>query len=994
MDAPLSEHIAPLYVDVEHNVVWQGETRLRLTPKACAVLQYLMARQDHVVDKGLLLDTFWPDPAEATEAALTTCIREIRQKLQDRATAPSYIETVYPRRQTYPGAPATDGGYRFIGPVVLARSDAPRGVPAPGRLEPWSLSPRPPSHLFGRESELTQLYHSVQQAWDGQRQVLLVTGEPGLGKTTLVNALLEGLSGEPALWIVRGQCIALYGEGEAYLPILEAFGRLGREGDADQLRSILDRYAPTWLAQMPFLLEPDALVALQRRVQGTTPQRMLREMAEALEMLTTHRTLLVVLEDLQWSDISTLHLMAWLALRAGRARLCILGTLRPVEAGHPLAQIVYELCRKGACRELSLPPLREEAVAAYLATRVPDGVARVPPRLGQVVAQRTEGNPLFMVHVVNYLDAHGWGQGGGIPPVEEVLTALVSEVPQDIARLIETQVASLPLADQRLLEVASLAGITFSTAAVAAGGELTLEEVEERCAALARRGPFLRESGMDHTPAPLVTTRYRFVHALYQDVLARRVPARRRVTLHQRLGAWEEQECEGETAARAAELAVRFTQAHEVRRAVGYRRQAAEVAIQRSAYHEALTHITHGLTLLKELPEGPERRYAELSFYASLGPVLMATQGYAAPAVHEVYAQAQALCHQCPDSPYLFAVLFGVWGFHLVRTEYRSAQAHASQLLHVAQRGLEPGQLVEAQGALGITAFYLGNLVASRAYFAQSVGASEGGAHRGRAPLSSQDPWIAARAWEGQVLWLLGYPEQALQAGSEALTAAEELAHPFSTVFALFNLGMIHHFRGESTACYAQAARQVRVSEEQGFPFWVGSGLMLMGWAMAHQGQAAQGVQHLRDGLALRQAMGTASSWPYAAALLAEGYGRLGQGQEGLAMLTAALEAVATTGEQWCEAELYRCQGVLRLAHGQDPQEGEACIQQARAVACQQQAKSLELRAALSLSRLWQQQGKHAEASALLAPLYDWFTEGFDTADLREAKALLEARGA
>jgi len=372
----------------------------------------------------------------------------------------------------------------------------------------------------------------------------------------------------------------------------------------------------------------------------------------------------------------------------------------------------------------------------------------------------------------------------------------------------------------------------------------------------------------------------------------------------------------------------------------------------------------------------------------------MATQGYAAPAVHEVYTQAQALCHQCPDSPYLFAVLFGIWGFHLVRTEYRSAQAHASHLLHVAQRGQEPGQLVEAQGALGLTAFYLGDLVASRAYFAQSVGASKGGAHRGRTPLSSQDPWIAARAWEGQVLWLLGYPEQALQAGHEALTAAEELAHPFSTVFALFSLAMIHHFRGESAACHAQAARQVRVSEEHGFPFWVGSGLMLMGWAMAHQGQAAQGVQHLRDGLALRQAMGTASSWPYAAALLAEGYGRLGQGQEGLARLTAALEAGATTGEQWCEAELYRWQGVLRLAHGQDPQEGEACVQQARAVASQQQAKSLELRAALSLSHLWQQQGKRAEASALLAPLYGWFTEGFDTADLREAKALLEVFGA
>src|SRR6266446_2301419 len=952
MDAPRSDHSAPLYVDVAHNVVWQGETRLRLTSKACAVLQYLMARQDHVVDKGLLLDTFWPDPAEASEAALTTCIREIRQKLQDHATAPSYIETVYPGRQTYPGAPPTDGGYRFIGPIVLARlgADAPRGMPAPGRLAPWPPSPWPPSPIFGRESELTQLYHSVQQAWDGQRQVLLVTGEPGLGKTTLVNALLEGLAGDPILWIARGQCMALYGDGEAYLPMLEAFGRLGRTGAADQLRPILDRYAPTWLAQMPFLLEPDGLLALQRRVQGTTPQRMLREMAEALEMLTTHRTLLVVLEDLQWSDVSTLHLVAWLALRAGPARLCLLGTFRPVDAGHPLAQLVYELSRKGACRQIFLPPLREEAVAAYLATRMPDGVARVAPRLGQAIAQRTEGHPLFMVHVVNELDAHRWGQQEGLPPAEETLTALVSTVPQDLEHLIETQVASLPPPDQHLLEVASLAGPEFSTAAVVAGGDLSLEAVEERCAALARRGLFLQESGVDDAPAPLVTTRYRFVHALYQDVLARRVPARQRVTLHRSLGAWEEQVYARETAARAAELAVRFTQAHDVRRASGYRWLAAEGALQRSAYQEALGHITHGLTLLQALPEGPERWHAALRFHTVLGPVLMATQGYGAPAVHAAYAQAQALCYQCPDAPERFAVLFGVWGFHLVRAEYRSAQAHATQLLHVAEEGHEPEQLGEAQGALGVTAFYLGDLVAARAHLAQSVGTSQAAAPRKRGLLSSQDSWVAARAWEGQVLWLLGYPEQALQAGREALAAAEALAHPFSMAFALFSLALLHHFRRESAACHVQAARQVSLSEAQGFPFWIGSGLMLLGWAVAHQGQAAQGVQHLCDGFARRQALGIASSWLYAAALLTEGYERVGQGHEGVARLTAALEVGATTGERWCEAELYRWQGVLRLAHGQDAQEAEAWMQQACAVARQQQAKSLELRAALSLS--------------------------------------------
>ena len=550
--------------------------------------------------------------------------------------------------------------------------------------------------------------------------------------------------------------------------------------------------------------------------------------------------------------------------------------------------------------------------------------------------------------------------------------------------------AGLPAADQRLLEVASIAGAEFSTAAVAAGGEGSLEEVEERCAVLARHGHFLQESGLEHGVEPLMTTRYRFVHALYHEVLTRRVPARRRVTLHRRIGAWEEQVYASQTATRAAELAVRFTQAHDVRRAVEYRRQAAATALQRSAYHEALTHITQGLDLLKEFPDGPERLHDALRLHTLLGPLRMATEGYAAPGVQDVCAQAQALCHQCPDSPYLFPVLFGVWGFRLVRAEYCSAEALAHDLLQIAQRGQEPRQLVEAHGALGVTAFHLGDLVASRAHLAQSVGMYDAAHHQGYATLYSQDPWVGTRSWEGRALWLLGYPEQALRAGREALAYAEEIAHPFSTAFALFSLAMIHHFRRESTACHAQATRQVQLSEAQGFPFWAGTGTILVGWAVADQGQAAQGSQHLRDGLARRQAMGTVGSRPYFTALLAEVCGQGGHVQEGLDMLTAALKVGVTTGERWCEAELSRLQGELLLAHTPDQRAGEACLQQALAIARQQQAKSWELRAGMSLSRLWQRQGKRAAAYDLLAEVYGWFREGVETADLQEAQTLLE----
>ena len=1006
------DHSVPLSVDVEHCLVWKGAQRLRLTPKACAVLQYLIFHRECVVDKGRLLDTFWPDPAEASEAALTTCIREIRQKLQDNARTPHYIETIYPGRQTYAGAKKQAGGYRFIGLIAssVAGEEPRHGVQETGHKTPalpLPPPPSPPAHLFGRETEFDHLYRSLQQIWNGTRHVLFVTGEAGIGKTTLVDAFVKGLPDASGLWIGRGQCIAHYGEGEAYLPILEAFGRLGREVGTNQLVQILDRYAPTWLAQMPALVAPQDLPALLRRGQGVTQQRMLREMAEALEILTVERPLLLWLEDLQWSDVSTLQLLTRLALRPGPARLWILGTFRSVEVGRPLASMVHELCIKGGCQELPLQPLNEAAVAAYLAQRWANVAPLAPARLVRAMYHRTEGHPLFLGHVVDYLDAQGGAWRRQSQPSDEILGALLRAVPRDLHRMIETQVASLTSAAQRVLEVASVAGVEFSTPAVAAGGEMEIEFVEEHCAELARHGHFLQERGLIQWPDTTVGTGYRFVHALYQEVLYQRLPVRQRMAVHQRMGLRYEQAYDGQTAGMAPELALHFTQGREFRRAVLYRRQAAEVAMRRSAYQEAIAHLTHGLDILQELPNTTERLQQELTLRTSLGPALMATKGYAAAEVQAAYAQAQELCSQVPESPQLFPVLFGLWGFYLVRAEYTSARALAQQLLKVAQSAQEPGLLVEAHGALGVTAFYVGHLAASQAHLAQSLQYYDPVQHRTHALLYGQDPWVACRMWEGQVLWLLGYPDQALQRSQEAFAYAQELAHPFSTVFALYGLALVHQLRRESAACHEHAVMQLRLSEEQGFPFWAGPGAILLGWALAEQGHVEEGCQHLCDGLAVRQAMGAAQPRPYFSVLLAQVYGRAGKAQEALEVLSAALEGAADLGEQWCEAEVYRLQGELLLqATGvercayQRPQtvatvrhterEAEMCFQKALALAQHQGAQGWALRATLSLSQLWARQGKQTEARQILGKMHSTLPqEGMQTADRQEASRLL-----
>jgi predicted ATPase len=486
---------------------------------------------------------------------------------------------------------------------------------------------------------------------------------------------------------------------------------------------------------------------------------------------------------------------------------------------------------------------------------------------------------------------------------------------------------------------------------------------------------------------------YRFKHALIQEAAYQSLLTSTRQQYHQQIAQVLETQFPHIAATQPELLAQHYTAAGRSAHAVSYWQRAGERSNARSAYQEAIVHLTRGLDALQQLPDTAERLQQELGLRMLLGPALMATKGYAAPEVQAAYAQAQELCRRVPESPQLFPVLFGLWGFYLVRAEYPSAQALAQQLLHVAEGVQDPGLLVEAHGAMGVTAFYVGHLTTSQAHLAHSLASYDPVHHRRHALLYGQDPWVACRAWEGQVLWLLGYPDQALQRSYEALAYAQELAHPFSTVFALYSLALVHQLRRESAACQEHAARQLRLSEEQGFPFWAGPGAILLGWALAEQGHAAEGSQRVYDGLAKRQAMGAGQPRPYYSALLAQVYGRLGTIQEALRLLRAALEEASDLGEQWCEAELYRLHGELLLqAPGDERTEREAerYFHQALALAQHQGAKAWELRATLSLSQLWARQGKTGAARQILGKMQRTLPqEGLQTADRQEASRLL-----
>jgi predicted ATPase len=556
--------------------------------------------------------------------------------------------------------------------------------------------------------------------------------------------------------------------------------------------------------------------------------------------------------------------------------------------------------------------------------------------------------------------------------------------------MIEQQLQQLRPEDQTILEAASAVGAEFSAAAIAAGVEHVTEAVEIHCAALARRGQFLEARGTAAWPDGTIAARYGFIHALCQEVLYDRIPAGRRVRVHQRIGTRLEAGYGAQARTVAAELAAHFVRGRDARNAMQYLQYAGENALRRSAHQETVTHLTMGLELLEALAATTERKQLELNLLTTLGPALIATKGYAAPEVQHAYTRAHELCQQMGETRQLFPVLMGLYLFYHVRGGLQAAREVAEKCLQLAQHTQDSGLLLEAHRAVGVTLFCLGEFASARTDVAQSIALYDPERHDSHAFVYGVHPGVTCRSYEVWALWFLGYPGQALTRSDEVLTFAQELSHPFSLALARTWAAFLHQFRQEGHLAQDRAEAVVTLATEQGFPFFLAWGMVLRGWALAAQGQE-EGVSQMHHGMVAHRATGAELGRTLILAMLAEAYGKTGQADEGLALLVEAQGLVDKNGERLYEAELLRLKGELLFSKSSDNQtEAETCFQQALFIAQSQQAKSLELRAAASLARLWQVQGRRQSAYDLLAKVYNWFTEGFDTADLKEAKALLE----
>ncbi len=843
----------PFRIDLANEQLWRAEKPIPLRRKTFAVLRYLVEHAGQLVIKEQLLDTVWAG-TYVVDTMPTLCIRELRKALGDDAKNPRFIETAHGR------------GYRFIAPLTTSQSPLSQKSKVKGQKS--SSTPNPQHRapiLVGREAELAQLHHWLDKALSGERQIVFVTGEPGIGKTTVVEAFLSGMgqlatgireqevqssrqpmpvawSLMPSLWVGWGQCIEQHGAGEAFLPVLDALGRLCRGVHGNHLLHVLRQHAPMWLVQMPSLLRAQDGEALQRSTQPATRERMLRELAEALEVLTQEHPIVLVLEDLHWSDVSTLDLLAFVARRKEPARLLVIGVYRPVEMlseGHPLKSITQELYAHGLGAELPLRSLNDEAIAQYLEARFGIEAQHTASlqNLARPLHLRTNGNPLFLVSLVNDLiqrellvqTATGWR-------LKEDAAMLDSTVPDTIRHLVARQSERLSPEERQALEAASVAGMEFSAASVAAALATHTATIEHCCEQLVERQQFLNRLGVEEWPDGTLAARYSFLHALYQQLWHERVSPVQIQHFHLQIGRRKEHAYRERAREIAAELAVHFEQGRAFRKAVQYLQQAGENALRRSAHQEAIILLTKGLEIVKTLPDPSEGAQQELGLQLALGPAFIATKGNGALEVEHSYRRAQALCQQVGETRQLFPALFGLRSFHIVQGEVQTAHGFGPQLLALAQRAQDVEFLLEAYVALGSTSMQLGDLTASRTYNEQGLASYDPVRCYSHASVYGTDPGVLCCSCLSWILQWLGYPDQALEKDQQAIRLAEQLNHPFSLAVALNNSCVFYGQRRDISAMQQRAKALLPLATAQGFPAYAAVGAIMQGLALAKQG--------------------------------------------------------------------------------------------------------------------------------------------------------------
>ncbi len=844
--------------------------------------------------------------------------------------------------------------------------------------------------LVGRQAEVELLLARWEQAKAGRGQIVVLEGEAGIGKSRLVQVLKEHLIGDPHIWL---DCYTQpYYQNSALYPIIEMFQRLLRftgedtvEQKLNKMETVLGQYGLPLPETVPLFAALLSLPMPERYPPlNLTAQRQKQKSVEALltilSRLTDMRPVVITIEDLHWADPSTLEMLDILVNQVPNTRILTVFTFR--------SEFICPWLARPYLSQITLTRLPGEEVE-LIVKRIAGGKELPAELLRQIVA-KTDGVPIFVEELTKMVLELEW-----LAEYDDHYE-LVGQLP-DLAIPATLQDSLMARLDRlatvrEVTQLGATLGREFSYEllwAISPFDETTLKGDLVRLV----EAELLYQSGVP----PQVS--YTFRHALIQEAAYRSLLRRKRQQYHRQIAQVLAEQFPEVAQTEPELLAHHYTVAGLNQQAITYWQRAGQRAFERSANIEAIHHFNKGLDLLESLPKTPEFIEQELHLKVALSAALSVTKGYASAEVEVHYARARALCQELGNVRQLAPVLYGLWVFYLVRAQYQTALEVGQRLLRLAEQSPDDSTLsLEAHQVQGINFFFLGELILAREHLEQAITLYNPQQHGLEVSVDSgADRGVTALAHLGLTLWLLGYPDQALRRCEEAIVLAKGLSHPYSIAFALVFAAWLHQYRREGHLAQERVRAALKLSEEQGFALLGAFGVILEGWAMTEQGDTEAGITQILDGLANFRATGAELGLLHFLALLAEAHGKVGQFEEGLAVLTGALVAVKETGERFYEAELYRLQGDLlvnQAVHAGGPADlfvqAETSFRRAIDIATQQQATSPELRATMSLSRLYQQQGQIDNACQILNLVYNKFTEGFDTVDLTEANALLE----
>jgi predicted ATPase len=844
----------------------------------------------------------------------------------------------------------------------------------------------------GRTEEVTLLRGRWEQAKQGAGQVVLLSGEPGIGKSRLVQEFKEQLA--PAgMTHIEFRC-SPYHQNSAFYPLIDHLQRLlqfTREDSSavklEKLQHTLSRYhfpqADTLplLASLLSLPHPEGYSPITFSPQKQKEKTQAALVAWLIEE-TERNTVSTIWEDVHWADPSTLEVLNLVVDQAPTARLYVLLTFRP-EFSPPWGN-------RSHVSQLTLSRL-ERSEVEMMVERMTTGGKALSPKVVQQIVSKTDGVPLFVEEVTK--------------TVLESVESIGSAIPTTLHDSLMARLDRLGSAKE-IAQMGAAVGREFDYALLQAVSSLNGEALQQGLKQLVT-AELVYQRGL------VPQAHYLFKHALIQDTAYQSLLKSTRRQYHTKIAQVLQEQFPATTEAQPELVAHHYTEAGLSTQAIPHWQRAGERATQRSANAEAISHFTKGLELLKTLPDAPEHTQQELTLQLALNGALIFVKGFTAPEVEKTVARARELCQQLGETPQLFPVLGRLYMFYQNRGELQTTRELAEQMMRLAQSIQDRDLLSWAHTALGGTLYWLGELTSARQHQEQAIALYDRQQHP-RHTAGMANPRASCFYYASLTLWHLGYLDQALKRSHEAVAVAAELSHPFNLAQALGFASSFHSFRREWQIARERAEAVMTLSTEQGFPFWLAQGTIVRGGALTEQGQVDEGIAQMQQGLAAFRAMGAELVRINHLPRLAAVYAKTGQIKEGLSAVAEALAFVDKTGMRFCEAELYRLKGELTLQQfnvqgstfnvgdpqsairlpppsGGNPQlEAETCFLKAIAIAQKQQAKSLELRATTSLARLWHQHGKIAEAHQVLSDIYGWFTEGFDTKDLQEAKALLE----